>query len=158
MHRIFELFVIRLSQNVYILSSLVYYACLLTQVIDEMIFAIGGFNGVTTIFNVECYDGTTDEWWVRNYSVLVMLHNFFSTADEKGAVNSTGMWRHLHFFPKVTYISILVSIKRQFKKFSLIWNITRKKLLSFPQWQPKTGTRQIWRIIFMGGHLLRKAV
>ena len=33
-----------------------------------------------------------------------------------------------------------------------------KKLLSFPQWQPKTGTRQIWRVIFMGGHLLRKAV
>lgn len=29
-----------------------------------MIFAIGGFNGVTTIFNVECYDGSTDEWYV----------------------------------------------------------------------------------------------
>ena len=36
--------------------------------------------------------------------------------------------------------------------------MTGKKLLSFPQWQPKTGTRQIWRFIFMGGHLLRKAV
>ena len=36
--------------------------------------------------------------------------------------------------------------------------MTWKKLLSFPQWQPKTGTRQIWRIIFMGGHLLRQAV
>ena len=36
--------------------------------------------------------------------------------------------------------------------------MTGKKLLSFPQWQPKTGTRQIWRVIFMGGHLLRKAV
>ena len=36
--------------------------------------------------------------------------------------------------------------------------MTWKKLLSFPQWQPKTGTRQIWRVIFMGGHLLRKAV
>ena len=35
--------------------------------------------------------------------------------------------------------------------------MTGKKLLSFPQWQPKTGTRQIWRVIFMGGHLLRKA-
>ena len=33
-----------------------------------------------------------------------------------------------------------------------------KKLLSFPQWQPKTGTRQILPVIFMGGHLLRKAV
>ena len=33
-----------------------------------------------------------------------------------------------------------------------------KKLLSFPQWQPKTGTRQIWRVIFMGGRLLRQAV
>ena len=40
----------------------------------------------------------------------------------------------------------------------MIWNMTWKKLLSFPQWQPKTGTRQIWRVIFMGGHLLRKAV
>ena len=36
--------------------------------------------------------------------------------------------------------------------------MTGKKLLSFPQWQPKTGTRQIGRVIFMGGHLLRKAV
>ena len=36
--------------------------------------------------------------------------------------------------------------------------MTGKKLLSFPQWQPKTGTRQIWRVIFMGGHLLRKPV
>lgn len=32
------------------------------QVIDDMIFAIGGFNGVTTIYNVECYDSTSDEW------------------------------------------------------------------------------------------------
>jgi len=28
-----------------------------------MVFAIGGFNGVTTIFNVECYDSTADEWY-----------------------------------------------------------------------------------------------
>ena len=34
------------------------------QSIDDMIFAIGGFNGVTTIFNVECFDGTTEEWLV----------------------------------------------------------------------------------------------
>ena len=34
------------------------------QVIDEMVFAIGGFNGVTTIFNVECFDASTDEWSV----------------------------------------------------------------------------------------------
>ena len=26
-------------------------------------FTIGGFNGVTTISNVECYDDTTDEWY-----------------------------------------------------------------------------------------------
>ena len=36
--------------------------------------------------------------------------------------------------------------------------MTGKKLLSFPPWQPKTGTRQICRVIFMGGHLLHKAV
>ena len=36
--------------------------------------------------------------------------------------------------------------------------MTGKKLHSFRQWQAKTGTRQIWRVIFMGGHLLRKAV
>lgn len=28
-----------------------------------MVFAIGGFNGVTTIFNVECFDASTDEWY-----------------------------------------------------------------------------------------------
>ena len=28
-----------------------------------MVFAIGGFNGVTTIFNVECYDPQADEWY-----------------------------------------------------------------------------------------------
>jgi kelch-like protein 10 len=32
------------------------------QIIDDMLFAIGGFNGVTTIFNVECYDINADEW------------------------------------------------------------------------------------------------
>ena len=37
---------------------------MLLQVIDDMIFAIGGFNGVTTIFNVECYDEKLDEWYV----------------------------------------------------------------------------------------------
>jgi hypothetical protein len=26
-------------------------------------FTIGGFNGLTTISNVECYDDTTDEWY-----------------------------------------------------------------------------------------------
>ena len=29
---------------------------------------------------------------------------------------------------------------------------------TFPQWQPKTGMLQIWRVIFIGGHPLRKAV
>ncbi len=38
------------------------HLCVLFQVIDDMIFAIGGFNGVTTIYNVECYDPNTDEW------------------------------------------------------------------------------------------------
>ena len=33
-----------------------------TQVIDDMIFAIGGFNGVTTIYNVECFDPSSEEW------------------------------------------------------------------------------------------------
>ena len=32
------------------------------QVIDELLFAIGGFNGVTTINHVECFDASTDEW------------------------------------------------------------------------------------------------
>ena len=32
------------------------------QVIDELLFAIGGFNGVTTISHVECFDATADEW------------------------------------------------------------------------------------------------
>lgn len=34
------------------------------EVIDDMIFAIGGFNGVTTIYHVECYDERTNEWLV----------------------------------------------------------------------------------------------
>lgn len=34
------------------------------QVIDGMIFAMGGFNGVTTIYAVECYDPICDEWYV----------------------------------------------------------------------------------------------
>jgi Kelch motif. len=34
------------------------------EVIDDMVFAIGGFNGVTTIYHVECYDQKTNEWYV----------------------------------------------------------------------------------------------
>ena len=60
--------------------------------------------------------------------------------------------------PNGTYISILVSIKRQFVVVFIDMEHDRKKLILFTQWQPKTGTRQIWRVIFMGGHLLRKAV
>ncbi|GIY18410.1 hypothetical protein CEXT_311021 [Caerostris extrusa] len=30
---------------------------------DDMIFVIGGFNGVTTIFHVECFDERTEEWY-----------------------------------------------------------------------------------------------
>lgn len=33
------------------------------QIIDDMIFAIGGFNGVSTIFNVECFDDNKNEWY-----------------------------------------------------------------------------------------------
>nr|XP_054767438.1 kelch-like protein 10 [Lytechinus pictus] len=32
-------------------------------VLDDMIFVIGGFNGITTIYNVECYDPDNDEWY-----------------------------------------------------------------------------------------------
>lgn len=32
------------------------------QIIDDHIFVIGGFNGTTTVANVECYDGSVDEW------------------------------------------------------------------------------------------------
>lgn len=32
------------------------------EVIDDMIFTIGGFNGVTTIYHVECYDDKPNEW------------------------------------------------------------------------------------------------
>ena len=35
--------------------------------------------------------------------------------------------------------------------------MTGKKLHAFRTWQPKTGTRQIWRVIFIRGYLLRKA-
>jgi len=33
------------------------------EVIDDMIFCIGGFNGVTTIYHVECFDERTNEWF-----------------------------------------------------------------------------------------------
>ena len=33
------------------------------EIIDDLIFAIGGFNGVTTIFHVECYDKKSCEWY-----------------------------------------------------------------------------------------------
>lgn len=32
------------------------------EVIDDRLFAVGGFNGFTTTYNVEYYDATTDEW------------------------------------------------------------------------------------------------
>lgn len=43
------------------------------EVIDDMIFAIGGFNGVTTIYHVECYDERTNEWYV--IPVFTQLHS-----------------------------------------------------------------------------------
>lgn len=30
---------------------------------DDMIFVIGGFNGITTIYQVECFDERTGEWY-----------------------------------------------------------------------------------------------
>ena len=51
-------------------ENFICYFHFVVQVIDDMIFAIGGFNGVTTIFNVECYDGTTDEWFVI-YNIFI---------------------------------------------------------------------------------------
>ncbi|CAF5087094.1 unnamed protein product, partial [Rotaria sp. Silwood1] len=32
-------------------------------VVDDYLFVIGGFNGVTTIFNVECFDDLAEEWY-----------------------------------------------------------------------------------------------
>lgn len=32
------------------------------EIIDDLIFAIGGFNGVVTISHTECYNPETDEW------------------------------------------------------------------------------------------------
>ena len=34
------------------------------EVIDDMVFAIGGLNGATAIKHVECYDERTNEWCV----------------------------------------------------------------------------------------------
>ncbi|XP_078080629.1 kelch-like protein 10 isoform X2 [Mustelus asterias] len=33
------------------------------EVVDDLLFVVGGFNGFTTTFNVECYDEKTDEWY-----------------------------------------------------------------------------------------------
>ena len=53
-----------------------------------------------------------------------------------------------------------IGINKKAISSSLHWyeSWLEKKLHSFRQWQPKTGTRQIWRVIFIGGYLLRKAV
>lgn len=32
-------------------------------VVDDLLFVVGGFNGFTTTFNVECYDEKTEEWY-----------------------------------------------------------------------------------------------
>ncbi|CAF4954551.1 unnamed protein product, partial [Rotaria sp. Silwood1] len=32
-------------------------------IIDDYFFVIGGFNGVTTVFNLECFDDLTQEWY-----------------------------------------------------------------------------------------------
>lgn len=33
------------------------------EVIDDLLFCIGGFTGTSTTFNVECYDQKTNEWY-----------------------------------------------------------------------------------------------
>lgn len=33
------------------------------EVVDDLLFVVGGFNGFTTTFNVECYDEKADEWY-----------------------------------------------------------------------------------------------
>ena len=84
-------------------------------------------------------------------SAKVMLHCFFFNRGQKVDVNSTGMWRHLHFYQMAHIYQYWCQYKGNFKYFSLIWNMTGKKLQSFRQWQSMTGTRQIWRVNFMGG-------
>lgn len=32
------------------------------EVIEDHLFVVGGFNGITTTYNVEYYDASTDEW------------------------------------------------------------------------------------------------
>uniref|UniRef100_A0A663MQ30 Kelch like family member 10 n=1 Tax=Athene cunicularia TaxID=194338 RepID=A0A663MQ30_ATHCN len=31
-------------------------------VVDDLLFAVGGYNGFTTTFNVECFDANANEW------------------------------------------------------------------------------------------------
>lgn len=33
------------------------------EVVDDLLFVVGGFNGYATTFNVECYDEKADEWF-----------------------------------------------------------------------------------------------
>lgn len=33
------------------------------EVIDDLLFCIGGFTGTSTTFNVECYDHRSNEWY-----------------------------------------------------------------------------------------------
>lgn len=33
------------------------------EVVDDLLFVVGGFNGFTTTFSVECYDENTNEWY-----------------------------------------------------------------------------------------------
>ena len=33
------------------------------EVVDDLLFVVGGFNGFTTTFNVECYDENANEWY-----------------------------------------------------------------------------------------------
>lgn len=33
------------------------------EVVDDLLVVVGGFNGFTTTFHVECYDENTNEWY-----------------------------------------------------------------------------------------------
>ncbi len=47
------------------------------KVLEGYVFAIGGFNGVTTIFLVECYDAERDEWYREKWGLFKQFFNFF---------------------------------------------------------------------------------
>ncbi|CAF4315818.1 unnamed protein product [Rotaria sp. Silwood2] len=47
------------------------------EVVDDYLFVIGGFNGVTTIFNVECFDDLAEEWLTKYYIFLFTIKKIY---------------------------------------------------------------------------------